>query len=122
MLVGAFNHSEKYESIGMIVSKIWETSKIVPNHQPVYIYIYIHMYIHICIYIYIYIYICMFIYAHIYIYIYTHHSASRVSVFCHLEISASARFVTNENHIVYHGIYLGKLLYFTNLNILAMWE
>ena len=28
-LVGGFNHSEKYESIGMIIPKIWKT-----KHQP----------------------------------------------------------------------------------------
>ena len=33
ILVGGFNPSEKYESLGMIIPNIWE--KNVPNHQPV---------------------------------------------------------------------------------------
>ena len=34
-LVGGFNPSEKYESIGMIIPNIWENKIHVPNHQPV---------------------------------------------------------------------------------------
>jgi hypothetical protein len=34
MLVGGFNHLEKYESVGMIIPNIWKV-KHVPNHQPV---------------------------------------------------------------------------------------
>jgi hypothetical protein len=33
ILVGGFNPSEKYESVGMIIPNIWEN---VPNHQPEY--------------------------------------------------------------------------------------
>jgi len=36
ILVGGFNHLEKYESMGRIIPYIVE--KHVPNHQPVYIY------------------------------------------------------------------------------------
>jgi len=32
VLVGGFNPSEKYESVGMIIPNIWK--KKVPNHQP----------------------------------------------------------------------------------------
>ena len=33
-LVGGLNPSEKYESFGMIIPKIWENKIDVPNHQP----------------------------------------------------------------------------------------
>ena len=33
-LVGGFNPSEKYESVGMIIPNIWKNKKNVPNHQP----------------------------------------------------------------------------------------
>ena len=33
-LVGDFNPSEKYESIGMIIPNIWKNESHVPNHQP----------------------------------------------------------------------------------------
>jgi hypothetical protein len=36
MLVGGFNPSEKYESVGMIIPKtVYIKIKNVPNHQPV---------------------------------------------------------------------------------------
>ena len=34
-LVGGFNPSKKYQSIGMIIPYIWENKIDVPNHQPV---------------------------------------------------------------------------------------
>ena len=34
ILVGGFNPSEKYQSVGMIIPNIWK-NKNVPNHQPV---------------------------------------------------------------------------------------
>ena len=37
LLVGGLNHSEKYESIGMMTFPIYEKIKNVPNHQPGYI-------------------------------------------------------------------------------------
>ena len=41
LLVGGFNPSEKYESVGMTILNIWK--KNVPNHQPaIYIYSPIH--------------------------------------------------------------------------------
>ena len=33
-MVGGFNRSEKYSSIGMIIPKIWKNKSHVPNHQP----------------------------------------------------------------------------------------
>ena len=36
ILVGGFNPSEKYKSVGMTIPNIWESMKHVPNHQPVY--------------------------------------------------------------------------------------
>jgi len=36
VLVGGFNPSEQYESVGMIVPNIWKNKKNVPNHQPGY--------------------------------------------------------------------------------------
>ena len=33
-LVGGFNPSEKYESVGMIIPNIWKNRTHVPNHQP----------------------------------------------------------------------------------------
>ena len=35
-LVGGFNPSEKYQSIGTIIPNIWKNKIHVPNHQPVY--------------------------------------------------------------------------------------
>ena len=40
LLVGGFNHLEKYESQWEGLSHILWNIKNVPNHQPVYIYIY----------------------------------------------------------------------------------
>jgi hypothetical protein len=34
-LVGGFNPSEKYESVGMIIPNIWKNTSNVPKHQPV---------------------------------------------------------------------------------------
>ena len=34
-LVGGFNPSEKYESVGVIILSIWKNKSHVPNHQPV---------------------------------------------------------------------------------------
>ena len=34
-LVGGFNPSEKYESIGIIIPNVWKNKSHVPNHQPV---------------------------------------------------------------------------------------
>ena len=36
-LVGGFNPSEKYSSIGMIIPNIWENKIDVPNHQPAHV-------------------------------------------------------------------------------------
>ena len=36
ILVGGFNPSEKYVSVGMIIPNIWRKNNHVPNHQPVY--------------------------------------------------------------------------------------
>ena len=35
LLVGGFNPSEKYESVGVIIPNIWK--KNAPNHQPAYV-------------------------------------------------------------------------------------
>ena len=34
LLVGGFNPSEKYLSVGMILPNIWKNKVHVPNHQP----------------------------------------------------------------------------------------
>ena len=33
-LIGGFNPSEKYVSVGMIIPNIWKNKIHVPNHQP----------------------------------------------------------------------------------------
>ena len=38
-VVGGFNPSEQYSSVGMIIPNIWKNKIHVPNQQPVYIYI-----------------------------------------------------------------------------------
>ena len=40
ILIGGFNPSEKYESVGIIIPNIWTNKRHVPKHQPEYIYIY----------------------------------------------------------------------------------
>jgi hypothetical protein len=39
ILIGGFNPSEKYESVGIIIPNIWTNKRHVPKHQPEYIYI-----------------------------------------------------------------------------------
>ena len=73
-LVGGFNPSEKYYSVGMrlftIYGKIKKSSKPPTSYTYVYIYIYQYKYIYIYIYIYIYQYKYIYIYISINIYIY----------------------------------------------------
>jgi hypothetical protein len=33
-MVGGFNPSEKYQSVGMMIPNLWENKSHVPNHQP----------------------------------------------------------------------------------------
>jgi hypothetical protein len=33
-LVGGFNPSEKYESVGSIIPNMWKNKSHVPNHKP----------------------------------------------------------------------------------------
>ena len=34
LLIGGFNPSEKYQSVGIIIPNIWKNESHVPNHQP----------------------------------------------------------------------------------------